>query len=361
MWIVKVFFLILFDFARTHGIFAFSYGIIGYSQWKSPVFLRFASFFGVTGVSFLIYFVDSVFCKFILPMNRRLILGLSVIFCIFLGVFMLYFFPGSKSNTSSIDVALIQNSSSASSHSISDFEKDAELLKRLTDNALQKFPQTELVVWGETAIVPDILYHAGNSSDSRRHALATDLLDYFMSKNCAFLIGNNHIDSLGIHNSAVFFDTQSQEIGVYNKNHLVPFTEFWPEFLDYKMFDGLKEVLNCDFFSPGKEVTIFKINNFHFASPICFEDSFPSLFRKMKSGGADFFINITDDAWSRSKAAQKMHLSMSVFRAAEFRSSVVRATIDGKTCVINSKGKIVAEIESGIDGFLCERVEIPIE
>ena len=71
-----------------------------------------------------------------------------------------------------------------------------------------------------------------------------------------------------------------------------------------------------------------------------------------------FFVNISDDAWASSAAARNMHLSMSVFRAAEFSSPFIRSTIDGKTCIIDSCGKVTSEIPGEIDGFLCAKLEV---
>lgn len=366
-WIFRVALVLCVEYGRTHGIFGFSYGIIGYSQWKNPVFLKFASLFGVMGVSFVILLVNSLLAKII--SEKNIVRNLrAVCFCIsFLSGISIYwlvppFFPKNISSES-LNVALIQNSSSAHSASISDYKKDAALLKSLSDEALRLFPETELVVWAETAVVPDIIYHLNNKADSERHSLAVDLNSYFRSKDCSFLIGNNHIDEAGTHNAALYFSPSQNDVGVYNKNHLVPFTEFWPDFLDFKIFDRIKDSLNCEFFAHGSGFKSFSIKNssgstLNFAVPICFEDSFAPVVAEMKKNGADFFVNISDDAWSGSEPARNMHLSMSAFRCAEFSSPMVRSTIDGKTCALDSSGKVISEIDSGCDSFLCAKLAV---
>lgn len=361
-WIFRVFLLLSFEFLRTHGIFAFSYGIIAYSQWKNPAFLNFSSFFGVWGVSLIILLFNSIAAKVISERNLRSNLKkLSFSVSLIASVYVLYLFGnlfGKEDKSVSLSLALIQNASSAPSCKLSDYERDVMLLERLTDQALRDNPDTELVVWAETAVVPDILNNLENKTDQRRHALASFLHDYIKEKKVFFLIGNNHADSDGTHNSALFFDPATDSVGVYDKNHLVPFTEFWPSFLDFKIFDRIKSSLNCEFFAHGKSVRIFSIRGLKFATPICFEDSFSPLVRKMKKMGADFFVNISDDAWSKSNAARKMHLSMSAFRCAEFSTPMVRSTIDGKTCIINEKGRVLSELESGIDGYLCPTLSL---
>ena len=37
---------------------------------------------------------------------------------------------------------------------------------------------------------------------------------------------------------------------------------------------------------------------------------------------------------------------------------MIRSTIDGKTCIINEKGRVVSELESGIDGHLCGKLSV---
>ena len=372
-WLFRVFILLSVEFLRTHGIFAFSYGIIGYSQWKNPLFLNFSAYFGVFGLSFLIISFNSLAEKFIFERFQNLpkqvgeknfihFRSLSFLFIFPAVSILFYFLPSSSienSKSSSLKVALIQNASSAASSSIYDYQRDVALLKKLTDEALDFQKQTELVVWAETAVVPDILGGLAGRGDLLRQRLSRELFEYFESRHVSFLIGTNHADEDGVHNAALYFSGKSGEVLVYHKNRLVPFTEFWPDFLDFKFLDPVKKSLNCEFFARGKSIRSFPIKNMTFAVPICFEDSFSPLIRKMKESGADFFVNISDDAWSSSEAARNMHLSMSAFRCAEYASPMIRSTIDGKTCLLDCKGSLRAQIDSGRDGFLCAGLQLP--
>ena len=358
-WIFRALLLVSFDFLRARGIFGFSYGIVGYSQWRVPAFLRFSSLFGVGGVSLLIFMIGSLAARVISERSLRANMrALSVCAAVLLSVLLHSLLPARDSDPETLPVALIQNASSSESRTIAEFERDADVLKSLTDSALAQSPDVRLVVWAETAVVPDILYNSTNQNDGRRRNLSNGLLDYINGRERPFLIGNNHTDADGAHNSALYFPGGAGEVGVYDKNHLVPFTEYWPDFLDYKIFDGIKNRLDCEFFEHGKEIRTFALDGLRFAVPICFEDSFAPLVREMRLCGADFFVNISNDAWAKSPAARKMHLSMGAFRCAEFRTPMIRATIDGVTCVIDRNGAVVSEIAGGEDGFLCARVEV---
>lgn len=364
-WIFRALIVLSVEFLRSRGVLGFSYGIIGYSQWRNPALLRLSSFFGVMGVTCLILLTSSFVAKIISDRNLRGNLrGIIVFALVFAGILISHRFAGSRSPKKiarTFPVALIQNASSAKSSGIDDYERDVIVLKRLSDEALLQNPGTTLVVWPETAVVPDIILHSGNDADGSRHELAESLTAYFKSRGSAFLIGNNHLDAAGEHNSALYFPAGSGNVSVYNKIHLVPFAEFWPAFLDFGMFDRIKSSIGCDFFVAGEEVRVFELDGLRFGTPICFEDSFPDLLGQMRRMGASFFVNISDDAWAMSCAAQKMHLTMSVFRCAEFRTPMVRSAVDGKTCVIDSDGKILSSIESGEDAFLCWELDVPEE
>lgn len=361
-WIFRVLPVLAIEYLRTKGILAFSYGVIGYSQWQIPAFLKLSSIFGVWGVSFLILLLNSLLAEIISERNlrdnlKKIAFCLSLVFSVFLfEIFSPYF--SVKEASSPISFVLIQNASSASSRNISDYERDSLLLQKLTDDAFASSQNTELVVWPETAIVPDFLYFSKSSSDKRRHELSDNLVSYIKSKNSTFVIGTNHREGQKTFNSAACFSPEEQEFEVYYKNNLVPFTEYWPSFLDFDFFARIKAALNCEGFEKGSEVKVFATGGFNFAVPICFEDSFSPFVRRMKKNGADFFVNISDDAWASSEAARNMHLSMSAFRAAEYSSPFMRSTIDGKTCVIDSNGKVISQISSVTDGFLCGNLEV---
>ena len=74
---------------------------------------------------------------------------------------------------------------------------------------------------------------------------------------------------------------------------------------------------------------------------ICFEDAFGNLARNFINKGATLLVNITNDAWFDARAEPQQHLSESVFRAVENRTSVIRCANTGISGLINAKGQIV--------------------
>ncbi|MCK9392551.1 MAG: apolipoprotein N-acyltransferase, partial [Syntrophales bacterium] len=73
---------------------------------------------------------------------------------------------------------------------------------------------------------------------------------------------------------------------------------------------------------------------------ICYEGIFPGAARAYKQEGADFLVNLTNDAWFGQTSAPYQHLSMTVFRAVENRLDVVRAANTGISAFIDATGKM---------------------
>ena len=91
---------------------------------------------------------------------------------------------------------------------------------------------------------------------------------------------------------------------------------------------------------------------------ICYEGIFPAAARDYKREGADFLVNITNDAWFGHTSAPYQHLSMTVFRAVENRLDVVRAANTGISALISASGKIAAELDLFKTGYLDVNVNI---
>jgi apolipoprotein N-acyltransferase len=73
---------------------------------------------------------------------------------------------------------------------------------------------------------------------------------------------------------------------------------------------------------------------------ICFESIFPEIARGHVRGGATLLATITNDAWFGRTSAPYQHFQMSVFRAVENRSFLVRAANTGVSGVIDPVGRV---------------------
>ena len=95
---------------------------------------------------------------------------------------------------------------------------------------------------------------------------------------------------------------------------------------------------------PGKEFTLFQTGGFQFAVTICWETAFPYIVREFVKNGAQFIVNITNEAWFGKTTAPYQFVAMSAFRAAENRIPMVRCTNTGISCFIDPFGRITDRI-----------------
>ena len=82
---------------------------------------------------------------------------------------------------------------------------------------------------------------------------------------------------------------------------------------------------------------------------ICFEDLFPDISREFTKRGADFLVNITNDAWFKRTSSPYQHLQASVFRAVENRIFLVRSANTGISGFIAPSGKIISLVHDKSD------------
>ena len=73
---------------------------------------------------------------------------------------------------------------------------------------------------------------------------------------------------------------------------------------------------------------------------ICYEIIFPDLVRQPVKNGAEYLVNITNDAWFGKSAASFQHISMAALRAVENRVPIVRAANTGISGFIDATGEI---------------------
>ena len=162
----------------------------------------------------------------------------------------------------------------------------------------------------------------------------------------------------------MLIDQASNVRGSYAKMQLVPFAEFMP-FIDnplvQKFFQSI--VGFSSGYEQGRRYKGFNVRNakgenISFAAPICYEDAFPALCAHLHQRAGDLLINLTNDSWSQTNSAEYQHFAIAYFRAIELRTSLVRSTNSGYTCVIDPKGRVKASLPLFQEGFL--HVDVPI-
>lgn len=326
------------EFARGSLFTGFPWAILGYTQYINPMIIQIADITGAYGVSFLIVMVNFVIYSSLsnLFIHRgRACLSMP---CLIMACVIFYGYSVLKEDDFKTGLKL-----SAVQGNIEQFKKwdpyyrdyILDRYETLTKEAAKE--KSDLIVWPETA-VPGYL----NEED-----IDTRLKKIIRNTGTPLFSGAVTYESMEeedcFFNSAVLFSSDGNIRKKYDKLHLVPFGEYVP-FEQYLPF--IRDFIDVSIgdYTPGDEFTLFDISKdsarFKYATLICFEDIFPDLVRRFVLGGADFLINITNDAWFGESNEQLQHTQASVFRAVENRVSILRAANTGFSCYINPKGII---------------------
>lgn len=144
-------------------------------------------------------------------------------------------------------------------------------------------------------------------------------------------------------NSVFHMDGRGVVLGRYDKRHLVPFGEYIPLRFALFFLTKLTEGGKGDF-SAGTGPVLFTVGGRRVAATICYEALFPVLLREGVRDGAEWFVNVTNDAWFGDTVAPHQLLAMAKMRCVEFRRPMVRAANSGISAVIDSRGTIRASI-----------------
>ena len=129
------------------------------------------------------------------------------------------------------------------------------------------------------------------------------------------------------YNAAFFFDATGSDASwpSYRKKYLVPIVERVP-FVNPRWFGNLKWFGG---FGHGDRFPVYRFAEGGFGVVICYESAFEDLARRYRADGADFLVNITNDAWFGRTAAPYQHAAHLVMRAIETRMGVARAANTG--------------------------------
>ncbi len=222
-------------------------------------------------------------------------------------------------------------------------------LQDLTNRALAERP--DLVVWSETAFVPNI--RRWSTEDPKVYPLAAlvrSFLAYQKGIGNWLITGNDDYTLIESsegeqrldYNGSVLFSPQGERVETYHKIHLVPFTEYFPFKKQLPQVYQLLQSFDAYLWEPGDRRVVFHHPRFSFSTPICFEDVFPNDVRQFVLAGAQVIINLSNDYWSLTDTEAMQHAANATFRAVENGVPLARASASGLTCLVDTQGRIVA-------------------
>ena len=338
------------EFAWSHaGVLALPIAGIGYSQYQHPVLLQIVSLTGAYGVSFLVVMVNVLLAELIV--QRRMLWPPVLLTGGLLGATLLFGMwtlnqsvPAGSLNVSVIQANIPQGLKWQPEYYADHLEEHVDLTREALANG-----EPDLVIWPESAVpgYPTDL----NAPFRKVETLARGLERYL-------LVGGSRLpksaedrrQGLSL-NMAYLISPDGKVTGQYAKHRLVPFSEYvpkrdslpWPE----------RFTRNRGSFIPGQELSIFEVDGQRFGTTICWETVFANLVRKFALNGADFMVNIGNEAWFGDTVAPHQFFAANVFRAVENRMSMARSLNSGVSGFIDPYGRILATVrERGRETFI---------
>ncbi|HEC66040.1 MAG TPA: apolipoprotein N-acyltransferase [bacterium] len=343
------------EYLRSIFLSGFPWALLGYSQYLNTPLIQISEFTGVYGVSFLIVLANVTIAHLItdhrLPITvRRKILPVIIV-AIILGACFTYgklilrkahLIP----RNSELKVGIVQGNIGREKWNEVFHQEALDIHIRLTEEVAKEEP--ELIVWSETATTSCLKQGGGDLV--RLSDLARKLRSHLLIGSLDLAPEDNY------YNSAFLLSPKGNILYQYNKIHLVPFGEFTPLRKELPCLARLVERMGGGGFRAGEELTIFDLDGKRFGVLICYEGVFDNLARKFVKNGADFLINITNDAWFEKTSGPYQHFSFSIFRAVENRVPVVRAANTGVSGFIDSYGRIRKDLDIFIEGTLVDKI-----
>ncbi|HEX5442281.1 MAG TPA: apolipoprotein N-acyltransferase, partial [Pirellulales bacterium] len=366
------------ELAQSHLLTGFNMAALGHSQYRWLALIQCSDLAGGYAVSFLVMFVAACLASTLPDDNRRwrawplLPLGLMLAAALGYGHYRL----GQPAGRQGPTIALIQGSIDT------ELKHDPALQDRiyphyfgLSQQALARQPQLDLIVWPETMFRDSLFISPpegklpaewqGTRAEFER--IAAQRREWISEQparlHAPVLLG---LDTLRFgsgepqrYNSALLVDRQGRLGPRYDKTHPVMFGEYVPFARQLPWLARLSPIgagIDC-----GQTVPAFEVSGARLAANICYESAIPHVIRgqveRLRQAGEepDILVNLTNDGWFWGSSELDLHLTCGVFRAVECRKPFLIAANTGFSAWIDSDGRIVERGPRRAEGVIIAR------
>jgi apolipoprotein N-acyltransferase len=345
----------------------FGWNGLGVALHTSWPLIQIAEFTGVTGLSFVVAFVNVILVTTPLrlffeakthQMRAHFDLTLTMIAIVALFSFGLYRVRN-LSPTKPLHVAAVQANIPQTEKFDPQFTGQIfSKFARLSEFALHANDPPDLLLWPESAL-PDPV--RDENTESYKF-----VVNFSASAKTDLLLGTIDIEGGRDYNAALLVSDAGRPMQIYRKFHLVPFGEYIPLRHSFPLFAAIASKWVPGDFHAGDTYTVFHLTNsdVRVAPLICFEDTIGELTRQFVSRGADLLANITNDGWFLHSSGSEQHLANAVFRSVETRRPMVRAANTGITCFLDEFGRVTQVLKDDTgstftEGVLIGEVKVP--
>ena len=342
-------------YLTQQGFLAYPYGNIASALYGFTSLIQIVSVTGIWGMDLIVVLPQVIISECLFEKEWKtsrwdLLISLLILSSTWIGGVFVKKKWENKESDRVMRIAAIQHSADTWKGGYSTYKENFENLKRLTMEAMEENP--DMVVWSETAFVPSVAWHSAYPNNVATSRLCNDFVSFGSNLGVPLVTGNpegvikdkelSPILESGdwnwkTYNTVILFSDGGIK-GTYRKQHLVPFTEYFPYEKELPWLYNLLLANDYKWWEVGEDATIFEYDGVKFSTPICFEDTFGYLNAEFVAKGAQMLLNLSNDFWSMSVQAELQHYQLAVFRAVENRVPLLRSTNSGITCLVLPDG-----------------------
>ncbi|MCX7940510.1 MAG: apolipoprotein N-acyltransferase [Endomicrobia bacterium] len=366
-------FWVLLEYLQMYLFSGFPWVLLGITQYANTKIIQVADIFGIYGVSFLLIFTNltiSIVANNVVY-RKKIRFNYLAIPLILITTSYLYgevkFLQLNNQARSDKEMLVVLLQGNIDQYKKWDRKYTEEIMNKYTSlittadsmlkNKYDKLSVPVVYIWPESS-VPGWLFEEKYLYNWVNELVKITNKDY----KSYHLIGTVRMGQnrpVEYYNSAALFTVENNEVivkKIYDKIHLVPFGEYVP----FRNILGkfVRTVNELGEFSAGKEFVVFDIEGVKFSVLICYESIFPELAAKFVEKGAEFFVNITNDAWFLKTSAPYQHFVFNISRAVENRCYVLRAANTGISGIISPTGKVLNQTKLFEDDVIIQEVKI---
>ena len=308
---------------------------LGYSQTDTWL-ARFAPIMGVYGISALLLVSAGALVALALGNMRVRAIAAAVVVLPWVVGASLAHVEWTKPSGKPVGVAIVQGAIPQDEKWLKENEsKTLGIYRELAESAFG----TPLIVFPEASLPP----------------IANEIVPYISSlygdatrKGSSIVVGilrgtfdEGAGDYTEYYNSVLALDRKVPQVQWYDKNHLVPFAEFFPVPDFVRSWMKLMTLPYTDFTRGAVVQPPLRAAGLSLSASICYEDGYGSAQLPVLTN-ADALVNVTNDAWFGHGSARHQHFQIARMRAIEAQRFMLRAGNDGISAVIGPRGEVVA-------------------
>lgn len=367
IWFFPLFWVTL-EYLLTQTDLRFPWLLLGHGLAKFNLFIQGSDIVGTNGLSLIAAYINVLLFKSFFEKNseekfrlKPLLIAVFIFLCMI--IYGIYKTSTFRISERKVRIGIVQpNLNPWDKWSTGNLSDLLNMYLTLSQKCVDE--GAEVILWPETALpvyafgrtYPMVENSIYNFLDTNNVSLLTGMPDIIYDLNQNNIPEDSKYSGPGnyyyrTYNAVLGLNPGSRNIQRYGKMKLVPLGERVP-FVDQFAFLGdlLKWGVGITGWNIGKDTTVFKIKNekidtIKVGGLVCYESVDPVFVTAFVQKGAELITVVTNDSWYGKSSGPYQHKDFAMLRAVENRRSVVRCANGGVSCIINAKGKILAETE----------------